>query len=49
MTKMLASVTGPDEAEIAIAGGADIIDLKDLEGRRAWRGADGNHPPSGVV
>ena len=26
---MLASVTGPDEAEIAIAGGADIIDLKD--------------------
>ena len=29
MTKMLASVTGPDEAEIAISGGADIIDLKD--------------------
>lgn len=29
MTRMLASVTGPDEAEIAIAGGADIIDLKD--------------------
>ena len=29
MTKMLASVTGVDEAEIAIAGGADIIDLKD--------------------
>ena len=29
MTMMLASVTGPDEAEIAIAGGADIIDLKD--------------------
>jgi FolB domain-containing protein len=26
---MLASVTGPREAEIAIAGGADIIDLKD--------------------
>ncbi len=26
---MLASVTGPDEAEIALAGGADIIDLKD--------------------
>ena len=25
---MLASVTGPDEAEIALAGGADIIDLK---------------------
>ena len=29
MTMMLASVTGPDEAEIAIAGGADIVDLKD--------------------
>ena len=29
MTLMLASVTGPEEAEIAIAGGADIIDLKD--------------------
>ena len=28
MTLMLASVTGPDEAEIALAGGADIIDLK---------------------
>jgi dihydroneopterin aldolase len=26
---MLASVTGPAEAEIAIAGGADLIDLKD--------------------
>ena len=29
MTKMLASVTGVEEAEIAIAGGVDIIDLKD--------------------
>lgn len=29
MTAMLASVTGPEEAEIAIAGGADIVDLKD--------------------
>ena len=29
MTRMLASVRGPDEAEIALAGGADIIDLKD--------------------
>jgi len=28
MTKMLASVTGPDEASIALAAGADIIDLK---------------------
>jgi dihydroneopterin aldolase len=26
---MLASVTGPEEAEIALAGGVDIIDLKD--------------------
>lgn len=29
MTAMLASVTGPEEAEIAIAGGADIVDMKD--------------------
>jgi (5-formylfuran-3-yl)methyl phosphate synthase len=29
MTRMLASVNGPEEAEIALAGGADIIDLKD--------------------
>ena len=29
MTKMLASVAGLAEAEIAIAGGADIVDLKD--------------------
>jgi len=29
MTRMLASVNSPGEAEIAIAGGADIIDLKD--------------------
>jgi dihydroneopterin aldolase len=29
MTKMLASVTGIAEAEVAISGGADIIDLKD--------------------
>ncbi len=28
MTRMLASVTGPGEAEIALGGGADIIDLK---------------------
>lgn len=30
MTFMLASVTGPQEAEIAIRHGADIIDLKDV-------------------
>ena len=29
MTLMLASVTGPVEAEIALAGGVDIVDLKD--------------------
>jgi dihydroneopterin aldolase len=29
MTLMLASVTGPAEAELALEGGADIIDLKD--------------------
>jgi len=29
MTRMLASVNGPEEAEIALAAGADIIDLKD--------------------
>jgi uncharacterized protein (UPF0264 family) len=29
MTGLLASVTSPAEAELAIAGGADIIDLKD--------------------
>jgi (5-formylfuran-3-yl)methyl phosphate synthase len=29
MTFMLASVTGPEEAEIAVLHGADIIDLKD--------------------
>ncbi|APH59088.1 (5-formylfuran-3-yl)methyl phosphate synthase [Granulibacter bethesdensis] len=29
MTRMLTSVTGPEEAEVALAGGADIIDLKD--------------------
>jgi FolB domain-containing protein len=29
VTRMLASVDGPAEAEIALAGGADIIDLKD--------------------
>ena len=29
MTLMLASVAGPQEAEIVVAHGADIIDLKD--------------------
>jgi len=31
MTRMLASVRGPEEARVALAGDADIIDLKDLE------------------
>jgi (5-formylfuran-3-yl)methyl phosphate synthase len=30
MSLMLASVTGPDEAEVAVLQGADIIDLKDV-------------------
>lgn len=30
MTLMLASVTGPEEAEVAVRQGADIIDLKDV-------------------
>ena len=30
MTFMLASVTGVEEAEIAIRHGADIVDLKDV-------------------
>ncbi len=29
MIRLLASVTGPEEAEIVIAGGADLVDLKD--------------------
>src|SRR5437763_3156006 len=29
MTLFLASVTGAEEAEIALSGGADIVDLKD--------------------
>src|SRR4051812_33878405 len=32
MTLMLASVGGPQEAEIAIAHGADIIDVRDTSG-----------------
>src|SRR5258707_15671292 len=30
MSLMLASVTGPEEAEIAVRQGADIVDLKDV-------------------
>jgi dihydroneopterin aldolase len=40
---MLASVTGPDEAEIVLAAGVDLIDLKDPS-----RGALGARPPSVV-
>jgi (5-formylfuran-3-yl)methyl phosphate synthase len=32
MTLMLATVTGPEEAEIAIAAGADIIDFANPDG-----------------
>jgi (5-formylfuran-3-yl)methyl phosphate synthase len=39
MTRLLASVTTPEEAEAAISGGADIIDLKD-----PWRGVLGALP-----
>ena len=59
MTKMLASVTGPDEAEVAVAGGADIIDLKDARAgalgavpteilRRAVSSIAGRRPVSAV-
>ncbi len=60
MTLLLASVTGPDEAEIADRHGADIIDLKDS--RRGAFGAvaldavaatvamiDGRRPVSAVA
>ena len=40
MTLMLASVSSPAEAEIAIAHGADIIDLREPSGAFAPRGAD---------
>ena len=43
MTLMLASVTGPQEAEIAVRHGADIIDLKDSTT------AFGSVPPSVVL
>jgi FolB domain-containing protein len=43
VTLFLASVNGPDEAEIALANGADIIDLKD-----AGNGALGALPPDVV-
>jgi dihydroneopterin aldolase len=43
VTLFLASVNGPGEAEVALANGADIIDLKD-----ARRGALGALPPDVV-
>jgi len=43
VTLFLASVNGPDEAEVALANGADIIDLKD-----AGNGALGALPPDVV-
>jgi hypothetical protein len=32
MTLMPASVTGPEEAEIAVRQGADIVDLREVVG-----------------
>src|SRR3954467_788450 len=59
MTLMLASVSGPQEAEIAIAHGADIIDLRAADGTFAAVSADvvratvaavkGRRPVRGVV
>lgn len=43
MTRMLASVAGPEEAAVALAGGADLIDLKN-----PGDGALGAVPPSVV-
>jgi (5-formylfuran-3-yl)methyl phosphate synthase len=43
MTRMLASVTGPEEAESVLTAGADLIDLKDPS-----RGALGAQPVSTV-
>ena len=59
MTLMLASVSGPQEAEIAIAHGADIIDLRAADGTFAAVSADvvratvaavkGRRPVSAIV
>ncbi len=60
MTKMLASVNGGEEAEIALSGGADIIDLKDATAgalgavaveviRQAVRSVAGRKPVSAVA
>src|SRR4051794_41436213 len=59
MTLMLASVSGPQEAEIAIAHGADIIDLRAADGAFAAVSADvvratvaavkGRRPVSAIV
>src|SRR6266536_2958188 len=60
MTLFLASVTGTEEAEIAVARGADIIDLKDpakgalgalseREVRSAVAGIAGKRPVSAVI
>lgn len=43
MTALLASVLSPDEAEVALRGGADIVDLKDPR-----RGALGALPDSAI-
>ncbi len=60
MTRMLASVTGAEEAEVALACGADIVDLKDPAGgafaavaparvRATIRAVAGRRPVSAVA
>src|SRR5258708_19803829 len=58
MSLMLASVTGPEEAEIAVRQGADIVDLKDVaagfgtvtpEVGRATRAPVRQRPPVSAV
>jgi FolB domain-containing protein len=58
MSLMLASITGPEEAEIAVRQGADIVDLKDVragfgtvtpEAVRATVAAVARRPVSAVV
>src|SRR5262245_65251917 len=59
MTLLLASVTGPEEAAVALAHGADIIDLKDAsrgalgaldrDVLRATVAADSGKPPVSAV
>ena len=46
MAKLLVSVRSADEAEVALEGGADIIDVKEpLHGSLGWAG--GRYPVGG--